>query len=320
MQRVLRRVRVPELNTESKKEFNWKRYFANNWFLYLMLVPVLLYFIIFNYAPMYGVLIAWKRYIPSQGILGSPWVGWTHFKSFFDSFYFFRILRNTFLISFYDLLWGFPAPIIFALILNETKSKIFKSTVQTISYLPHFISTVIVCGILVDFLSVDGSISTLLNVVFGIERQEWLNNPGAFRPIFVASGIWQGLGWNAIIYLAALSNVDPELYQASSIDGCGILRRMWHVTIPGIMPTIVILFILRMGSMLSVGADKVILLYNPITYETGDVISSFVYRRGLIDNNFSYSTAVGLFNSAINLLFLNIANFISKRVGETSLW
>lgn len=308
------------LPAKTQKKFNWSAYLAKNWFLYAMLVPVILYFVIFHYAPMYGVVIAWKRFIPSKGILGSPWIGWIHFKSFFGSFYFERILRNTFILSFYELIWGFPIPIIFALLLNEIKNTYFKRTVQTISYLPHFISTVIVCGIIFDFLDESGTINTFLNVVFGVERQIWLNNPDAFRTIYVASGIWQTMGWSAIIYIAALSNIDPNLYQAASIDGCGILRKMWHITLPGILPTIVILLILRMGSMLNVGGEKVILLYNPITYETADVISSFVYRRGLLENNFSYSTAVGLFNSVINLIFLCVANYISSRVSETSLW
>ena len=303
-------------------KFNWNLYFKKYWILYAMLVPVLLYFIIFKYAPMYGVIIAWKRYSPSRGILGSPWVGWRHFESFFGSVYFWTILRNTMLINLYSLVFGFPIPIIFALMLNELRNVVFKRTVQTVSYLPHFISTVVVVGIIFDFLGPErGIITILLDRLLGLEPRIWLNQPGAFRTIFVASGIWQGMGWSAIIYIAALSAIDSQLYEAATIDGCGTIRKMLNVTLPGILPTIIIMLILRMGQLLNIGVEKVILLYNPLTYETGDVISSFVYRRGFAERpNQSFATAVGLFNQGINLLFLVGANALSRRVTETSLW
>lgn len=304
------------------RTFRWSRYLRKYWILYALLIPVLAYFIIFKYAPMYGIIIAWKRYSPSKGILGSPWVGWRHFQSFFGSIYFWKILRNTLLINTYSLVFGFPIPIIFALMLNELRSAAFKRTVQTISYLPHFISTVVVVGMIFDFLNPDrGIITILLDRLFGLTPRIWLNQPEAFRSIFVLSGIWQGMGWSAIIYIASLSSIDTQLFEAATIDGCGTIRKMWNVTLPGILPTIVIMLILRMGQLLSIGVEKVILLYNPLTYETGDVISSFVYRRGFAERpNPSFATAVDLFNQGINLLFLVGANALSRRVTETSLW
>ncbi|MCM8900527.1 ABC transporter permease subunit [Caldicoprobacter algeriensis] len=293
----------------------WNR----NKYVYIILLPVVAYYIIFHYLPMYGVIIAWKRFTPMGGIWGSEWVGWRNFENFFKSYYFFRLLRNTFLINLYGLIFSFPAPIILALLLNEIKVGWFKRTVQTISYLPHFISTVVICGMLVNFLAPDGLINTVL-AVLGVEPKAWLRVPGAFRIIYVSSGIWQEVGWGSIIYLAALSNIDPQLYEAATIDGANRWQKMWHITIPGIIPTIVIMFILRMGSMLSVGAEKIILLYNPTTYEVADVISTFVYRRGLMENDYSFSAAVGLFNSVVNFMFLIIANTISRRVSESSLW
>lgn len=304
------------------RAFDWKRYLSRYWILYAMLAPVLAYFAIFKYAPMYGVIIAWKRYSPSQGIWGSPWIGWRNFESFFGSVYFYPVLRNTVLINLYSLVFGFPVPIVFALLLNELRSRAFKRSVQTISYLPHFISTVVVVGMIYDFLDpARGIITVLLDKLFGLAPRVWLNQPQAFRTIFVTSGVWQSTGWNAIIYLAALTALDPQLYEAATMDGCGTLRKMAHVTLPGILPTIVILFILRVGQLLNIGAEKIILLYNPLTYETGDVISSFVYRRGFAERpNQSFATAVGLFNQLVNLVFLVGANALSRRVTRTSLW
>lgn len=304
------------------KKPTWRAYLAKYWILYALLVPVFVYFIVFKYVPMYGVIIAWKRYNPSMGIWGSRWVGWRHFESFFGSVYFWRILRNTLLLNFYNLLFGFPIPIIFALMLNELRSVPFKRTVQTISYLPHFISTVVVVGMVYDFLNPDrGVITYLLNQVLGLEPRVWLNQPGAFRPIYVTSEIWQRMGWSAIIYIAALSAIDPELYEAATIDGAGTLRKMWSITLAGILPTIVIMFILRIGQLLNIGLEKVILLYNPLTYETGDVIASFVYRRGFQERpNQSFATAVDLFNQGVNLIFLVGANVFSRRLTATSLW
>ncbi len=297
----------------------WMREWKKNYYIYMILIPVVVYYVLFHYLPMYGVIIAWKRFTPLGGIWSSPWVGWTNFNNFFKSYYFFRLIKNTVLINVYDILFSFPAPIILALLLNEIKDGAFKRVSQTISYLPHFISTVIVCGMLVDFLASDGFISTVLSFV-GVTPTSWLRVPGAFRTIFVGSGIWQHVGWGSIVYLAALTSVDPQLYDAAVIDGANRWQRLLNVTIPGIIPTIIIMFILRLGQMMSVGAEKVILLYNPTTYVTGDVISSFVYRRGLLENDYSFSTAVGLFNSVINFSFLLTANALSRKVSETSLW
>jgi len=287
--------------------------------LYFLASFGLLYYIVFHYVPMYGVTIAFKDYSPTKGILGSPWVGFEHFSSFFGSFYFWRLLRNTLLINVYELLFAFPAPIILALLLNEVRNTVFKRFVQTITYLPHFVSIVVICGMIVDFSRKAG----LFNVVlqwFGLEPQNLLLDASLFRTIFVSSEIWQGVGWGSIIYLAALTSIDPQLYDAATVDGANRWKKMWHVTLPGIMSTIVILLILRIGGMMNVGFEKIILLYNSQTYETADVISSFVYRRGILEASYSYSTAVSLFNSVINFMLLIMANRISRKVNETSLW
>jgi putative aldouronate transport system permease protein len=292
---------------------------VRNKFIYLMALPGIVYFAVYHYWPMYGAEIAFKNFIPVKGISGSPWAGFKHFQDFFESYYFWRILRNTLLINLYSLLFGFPAPIILALLLNEIRSRIFKSAVQTITYLPHFISIVIICGLIIDFTSQNGLINDFIAWLGG-NRENLLINAGLFRTIFVSSGIWQEIGWSSIIYLAALSGIDPQMYEAAKIDGAGRWKQLANITLPGIAPTIIILLILRMGHMMDVGFEKVILLYNPSTYETADVISSFVYRKGLVEANYSYSAAVGLFNSAINFIMIIIANRLSRKFSETSLW
>nr|WP_143160502.1 ABC transporter permease subunit [Clostridium grantii] len=284
-----------------------------------MAIPVLIYYLVFCYWPMYGLIISFKEFVPRLGINGSPWVGLKYFKEFFGSYYFLRLMKNTILINIYDLFWAFPAPIILALLMNEVRNKFFKKTVQTLTYLPHFISLVVVCGILIDFTASEGIINDII-VFFGGTSSNLLANPKFFRTIFVGSGIWQGIGWGSIIYLAALSGIDPSLYEACTIDGGGRWKQMLHITLPGIMSTIIILLILRLGQMMNVGFEKIILLYSPLTYETADVISSFVYRKGLLEFNYSYSTAVGFFNSIINFVLLFSANKISKKYSETSLW
>lgn len=286
---------------------------------YLMAIPIFLYYIIFHYGPMYGATIAFKNFSPGKGILGSPWAGFKHFEDFFSSYYFFRTLTNTLLISVFDLLWGFPAPIILALMLNEITNLKFKKTVQTITYMPHFISLVVICGIIIDFTATDGLVNSII-AFFGGKPTNLLIRPELFRTIYISTGIWQNVGWGSIIFIAALSGIDQELYAAASIDGAGRWKQTLHVTLPGIAPTIIILLILRMGRMLNVGFEKIILLYNPLTYETADVISSFVYRKGLMDSNYSYASAVGLFNSVINFILLIISNKISRRFSETHLW
>jgi putative aldouronate transport system permease protein len=296
-----------------------RRDWTRNWQLYILVLPVLVYYICFAYKPMYGALIAFKDFRPARGFSGSPWVGFRWFIRFFESPYLYRLFRNTFLLSFYSLIFGFPAPIILALFLNEVRHSWYKRTIQTLTYLPHFISLVVICGMITDFAMTRGLFNDII-VFFGGERTPLLNNQGLFRPIYVASGIWQGVGWGTIIYLAALSGVDPQLYEAAMIDGAGRIRQLFAVTLPSIIPTIIIMLILRIGNLLDVGYEKVILLYNPATYETADIISTYVYRVGLLEQNFSYSTAIGLFNSVINFILLIVANQISRRVSETSLW
>lgn len=305
----------------SKKSFgyivakDWRR----NKSIYFLALLGVAYYIIFHYLPMGGILMAFQKYKPNKGIFGSEWVGFKYFIDFFKGAYAGRIIRNTLIINFLDLIFGFPAPIIFAILLNEVANKIFKRTVQTISYLPYFISQVVICGILLDFLSLNGLFNDILTA-FGMERISFMLFPQYFKPIYIASGIWQFTGYGAIIYLAALSSVDVQLYDAAVIDGCNRFQRVIHITIPGIMPTIIIMMILRVGNMMSVGFEKIILLYNPSIFETSDVISSFVYRYGLLQGNYGYSTAVGLFNSVVNFILLATTNKLSKRLTEISLW
>ncbi len=293
--------------------------FARNRVLYLMVLPVVIFYILFAYLPMYGITIAFQDFNPALGYFKSPWVGWENFKSFFGSVYFWRILRNTLHISLASIIFGFPAPILLALLINEVNSKAFMKSVQTITYLPHFISLVVVCGIIRDFTSTGGVVTQMIAKVTG-DNTSMLMKPQAFVPLYVVSEIWQGIGWGSIIYIAALSGIDTQLYEAASLDGCGRLRKVIHVSIPGILPTIVIMLILRMGSVLNVGYEKIILLYNPSIYETADVISSFTYRKGLQEFEWSYGSAVGLFNSIVNVFFLLGTNYMSSKLTQSSLW
>ena len=286
---------------------------------YLIVLPVVVFYILFHYKPMYGLIIAFKNYSPAKGIMGSSWAGFKHFEDFLTNPYFWRLMRNTLTISLSNLIFSFPAPIILALLLNEIKNKAFLRGSQMIMYIPHFISLVVICGMIINFTDIDGVINDLLNV-FGIERKAYLNYPQYFVPIYVISDIWQGIGWNSIIYMAALTGIDTSLYEAATIDGAGRWKQTLHVTIPGILPTIIIMLLMRIGNLLSVGYEKVILLYNPLTYETADIISTYVYRKGLLEQNYSFSTAVGLFNSIISFILLIGANTLSKRCGEGSLW
>ena len=277
--------------------------------LVFMLIPVVIFFAVFSYYPLYGILIAFKDYSISRGILGSPWAGLRYFRQFFSSPYFGRLLRNTVLISVYSLLWGFPIPILFALLLNEFKDGKFKRVIQTVSYLPHFISLVVICGILIDIFSPQGGVVNSLLYSLTGKRINFFGEPEWFRTMYVGSGVWQEFGWNSIIYLAAITGINPDLYEAARIDGAGRLRQIWHVTLPGIKPTILTLLILNLGNIMSVGYEKIILLYSPTTYETADVISTYVYRTGLLSQQYSYAGAVGLFNSAINIAILVLCNF-----------
>ncbi len=289
-------------------------------FLWLLILPGLLYFIIFCYVPMGGLVIAFKDYRPLKGIWGSNWVGLRYFAEFFSSPFFPRLMRNTVLISVYSLLWGFPVPILFALLLNELAAGPFKKVVQTVSYMPHFISVVVLVGMVQSFLSPYEGIVNQLITKLGGSAVNFLSESSWFRTIYVGSGIWQNFGYNSIIYLSAISAVDPQLYEAARIDGAKRIQIMTRVTFPCILPTAIIMLILNFGSIMNVGFEKINLLYSPAVYETADVISTYVYRRGILDSQFSFGTAVGLFNSVINLFLILVVNQISRKVSEVSLW
>lgn len=280
------------------------------------MLPVIANFVVFHYIPMYGVQIAFRNYNIVRGMSGSPWIGFRNFVDFFSSFYFWEVLRNTLVISLYAIVFGFPAPIIFALILNEAKSVRYKRFVQTVSYMPHFISSVIVAGMVIMILSPSMGIANEIVERFGGERTAFLEQPQYFRSIYVTMLIWKELGFSAIIYLAAIVQIDPQLYEAATIDGAGRMRRMWHITIAGIRSTIIILFILRLGGILNVGWMEILLLQNPLNTDTSEVIQTFVYKRGLINRDYSYATAVGLFQSVVAFFFIVTANKISKKVSE----
>ena len=310
----------PKKTTTKKTPLTiFTRDMRRNKHVYLIILPVVIYYFIFHYLPMYGALIAFKDFRPSLGVWRSPWAGFKHFMDFFGSYYFTRLLRNTLALSIYSLIFGFPAPIILALLLNELRISWFKRLVQTITYVPHFISIVIICGIIVNFVKMDGLISLMVKQISGYDGS-LLMNPRYFRTIYVGSGIWQHVGWSSIIYLATLAGINYELYEAARIDGAGRWKQTWYITLPCLIPTITILLILQMGSLMNVGFEKVMLLYNPLIYDTADVISTFVYRQGILSAQYSFSSAVGLFNSAINCTLVICANKFSKIMTENSLW
>lgn len=291
----------------------------HNWELYLFIAPCLFYFIIFHYVPMYGVQIAFKNFVPAKGIAGSAWVGFDHFERFFNSYYFWDLLWNTLSISLYELAVGFPLPIILALAFNEVKNGFFKKSVQTVTYAPHFISIVVMAGMIITFLSPSSGILIRIIEWIGLQPASFLEDPRWFKTVYVISGVWQSAGWGTIIYLAALSGVDPQLHEAAIVDGASRLKRVLHINIPTIIPTISILLILNVGNILGVGYEKILLLQNPLNIESSDVISTFVYRSGLLNNQLSFSTAVGLFNSVINAVLLITVNRIAKK-SNNSLW
>ncbi len=290
-----------------------------NKYKYLLIIPVLIVLAIFAYKPMYGLIIAFKNFRPRLGIEGSKWVGLQNFENFFGDVYFGRLLRNTLSISLLNILFGFPLPIILALMLNEVRKNSFKRTVQTITYMPYFVSMVVSCALVRVYCQNNGIFADML-VSLGAPRQNLLTDPRYFYPIYIISDLWQFVGWNSIIYLAALSGIDQEQYEAARIDGAGRFKQMLHITLPGLMPTITVLFILRMGSVLNVGFEKVLLLYSEATYEVADVISTYVYRRGIMQADYSYATAVGLFNSVVNVAFLIAANTLSKKYTDSALF
>lgn len=304
---------------QAKRRVNLRLSLGRDKYLWMMIFPVIVFYAIFMYAPMFGLQIAFKDYRPSGGIWQSPWVGLEHFRTFFKSYYFERLVRNTVLINVYDVIFGFPAPILLALLLNELRSNAFKRVVQTVTYLPHFVSLIVLCGMIVDFFSLSGWVNDVI-LRLGGDRIGFLDDARYFRTLYVASGVWQEVGWGSIIYLSALSAIDAQLYEAAEIDGAGRWRKLVSITLPGILSTIIIMLLLRLGRMMNVGAEKVLLLYNPSTYDTADVISTFVYRKGLLEANYGYATAVGMFNSVINFAFLVIVNQLSKRASGVALW
>lgn len=287
--------------------------------LYLFVLPAFLIILIFSYGPMYGVIIAFKDYMPSLGILSSPWVGFKHFQRFFDSYYFWDLIKNTVGISVYSLVVGFPLPIILALALNEVKDGPFKKITQTVTYAPNFIAVVVMVGMVIAFLSPSTGIINHFLELIGMERINFMTDPKWFKTIYVLSGVWQGTGWGSVIYLAALSGVDTQLHEAATIDGASRIQRVWYINVPTIMPTMVILLIMSFGSIMSVGFEKIILMQNPLNMESSNVISTFVYQQGLLDAQYSFAAAVGLFNSLINSALLILVNAVAKRLSDSSL-
>lgn len=308
--------KVSDLSLGGRLKFYLKRY----WQLYIFLLPALIYFLIFHYGPMYGVQIAFKRYMPSLGIIGSPWVGFDHFKRFFNSYYFGDLIKNTLGISIYELILGFPMPIILALVFNELKNGFFKKFAQTVTYAPHFISTVVIVGMLVSFLSPSTGIINHIISALGGNRHAFLEDPKWFKTIYVLSGIWQNTGWNTIIYMSALAGVNPELHEAAAIDGASRFQRLLYINLPALVPTMIILLIMNFGSIMSMGYEKILLMQNPLNIAASNVISTFTYQQGLIDANYSYAAAVGLFNAAINAILLLSVNKITRKVTDIGLW
>ncbi len=310
--------------TAKKKSISPGAFVANelkrHWQLYVMLILPLTYLIIFAYIPMGGVIIAFKDYSIRGGIWGSDWVGFKHFINFFKAPDFVKLLRNTLILSLYNLVITFPMPIILALAVNELKSKAYKKVVQMVTYMPYFISTVVLVGTMKNIFSPRTGLINNIIALFGGAQTDFMGNPDLFRTMYVWSGVWQGMGYSAVIYIAALANVDSSQVEASLMDGAGRFARVWHVDLPAIMPTIVIQLILAVGSVMSLGYEKVYLMQNPVNTEVSEVISTFVYKRGIAGFQYSYSAAVGLFNSVVNLVLIAMANVFAKKVGETSLW
>jgi putative aldouronate transport system permease protein len=297
-----------------------RKAFRRHWQLYLIVIPPLLYFLIFKYIPMVHAVIAFKDYNVVQGIWGSPWVGFKHFRLFFENPVFWRLLRNTMYLSLYALAVGFPIPILLALCLNEIGNMFFKRSVQLVTYAPYFISTVVMVSMIILVLAPRLGIANRLLVQFGFDPINFLGQPHMFRSIYVWSDVWQNAGYAAIIYLAALAGIDPTLYEAAKVDGASRLQKIWYIDLPGLMPTALIILILAVGSIMAVGFEKVFLLQNPLNLGQSEVIATYVYKVGLLNANFSFATAVGLFNSVINLTLLVLVNGIAKRVAGTSLW
>ena len=284
-----------------------------------MLIPVILYYVIFKYASMFGNIMAFQDFRIARGFWKSNWVGLKHFKTFFEDIYFWRLVRNTMVISASTLLFNFPMAVIFALLLNEVRNLKFKKLVQTVTYMPHFISTVVICSMIISYITPSGLINSIITVL-GFEKVPFLTNPKYFVGVYVVSHIWQNMGWSSIIYISALSGIDAELYEAAAVDGAGRWKQTLHITIPGILPTMSIMLIMSVGSIMSVGYEKILLLYTPAIYETADVISTYVYRQGIMGGSYSYSAAIGMFNSIVNFSLLTFANWFSKKVQGSGLF
>ncbi|WP_099355603.1 ABC transporter permease [Fredinandcohnia onubensis] len=295
------------------------RRILNSYQLYLFLLPALVYFIVFHYVPMYGVLIAFKDFIATQGIMGSPWVGLKHFERFFDSYQFWTLIKNTFSLSILQLIIGFPLPIIIALMMNQIRSKKYKSFVQTVVYAPHFISVVVLAGMIYVFFSNNGLINSLI-MLFGGESISFMAKPEWFKPLYIGSGVWQETGWAAVVYLAALAGTSPELHEAAVMDGANKWQRILHVDIPAIMPIAVILLILQVGNIMNIGFEKAYLLQTPLNQPAAEIIPTYVYKMGLQQAQYSFAAAVGLFNSVINLVLLVAVNKFAKKISGQGLW
>jgi putative aldouronate transport system permease protein len=317
-------IRKADVQTLSGKQsglwFEAKKSFRKHWQFYLLIIPAIFYFLIFKYIPMLNAVIAFKDYSVVKGIWGSPWAGFKHFHLFFSNPQFWTLIKNTLFLSLYQIAVGFPVPILLALALNEIRNGIFKRAVQLVTYAPYFISTVVMVSMIMLLLSPRLGVVNLLLHAFGIEPIDFLGIPSLFRSVYVWSDVWQGAGYSAVIYLAALAGVDPSLYEAAKVDGASRIQKMIHIDLPGLMPAAVIILILSVGNIMSVGFEKIYLLQNPLNLETSEIIATYVYKIGLLNANFSFATAVGLFNSVVNLILLVLVNALAKRVSSTSLW
>ena len=308
--------------SQSKRWKSLRRGLKMNWELYLILAVPVIWLLVFHYYPMYGVQIAFKKFSASKGIIGSPWVGFNYFTKFFNSFNFKQVVTNTLAISVYDLIFGFPFPIILALLLNNCLRPAYKKFAQIVTYMPYFISTVVMVGIIIQFTSPKVGVVNYFITALGYTEIDFMGIPSYFRHIYVWTNIWQGTGWNAIIYLSALAAIDPGLHEAALVDGASRFKRMIHIDLPGILPTITILLTLRMGAIMNIGFEKAFLMQNPLNLRASEIISTFVYKTGLASAapDFSYAAAIGLFNSVINLALITSVNYINRRINEISLW
>ncbi|WP_419874845.1 ABC transporter permease [Candidatus Pristimantibacillus sp. PTI5] len=308
-----------EKRLHSRFEATWKHIKRDKQLL-ILFIPCIVFYLLFRYGPLYGLIIAFKDYSVFSGVWGSDWVGLKHFVKFFTSDDFWLLFKNTLLLGSYTLIFGFPFPILLAVLLNEVRVKWFKKSVQTFSYLPAFLSVVIICSMIIDFLSPNNGLFNQMIAALGFEKKYFLIDPNWFRPIYVISEIWGTMGYEAIIYLAAIAGISPTLYEAARVDGASRFRMLRHITLPGLLPTLLIMFILKTGSMIRIGYEKVLLLYNPLTYDVADVFSTYVYRKGLLESNYSYAAAVGLFEALVAMVMLLAANYLSKRIGGNGLW